>query len=309
MTVLPSLDRLTFKPAPAPTGVARAYTLNSQRPGRRDHKEVVWFADRAMLDDATCEAGGYCGFEAVFNLFPWIPQGANQHPFAAQLLRSDFATQHVRSALGNSDYGIDSNDVIAFSQKLYADFLGAHTSLTTDEAMIARWLDVAKHAEVLVQPFFDPGMWASTGHEVPSDHDGWKGLISARLAAVESLVSTAHNAELSVDFVINNGVHFQVLRMRDLHPNFPAYFEWDVIDAWDINRQNRTKQAAFDRRVALSTQAVVRELAAVLEMANPQPIAMVIRPRIWQTRGMQRWLQQWEECRKLGTQLQQLLQS
>lgn len=311
---LPSLKRLALQSAPAPTGVAKAYELVSDRPGRRVNKEIVWFADKDALNAATCNAGGHCGYEAIFNLFPWIAQQGQRYPFAAQLLRSAFVAEHVTSAQGNNDYGIDSNDALQFARKLYAEFLGAHANLTREDQVVAQWLAVAGDADVLVQPFFDPGMWAAAGHEVPSDDDAWQGLIASRLDAVQVAMSAAQGSELnelSVDFVINSGWHFTVLRMRDRHPNHPQYFEWDTIDPWSIQRQGprRSKQDAFNRREAMTTEGAVRELVYVLTApTEPQPILLAVRPKIWQPRGMGPWLHQWELCARVGKALKDMLE-
>ena len=311
---LPSLGRLTLEglacQPPAPTGVAKAYTLVSNRPGRRANREVVWFADKDALDVAKCNEGGHCGYEAIFNLFPWIAQGKQRHPFAAQLLRSTFVAEHVASAQAGNDYGIDSNDALQFAQKLYADFLGAHVNLTHDEQEVAKWIDVAGHADVLVQPFFDAGIWAAAGHAIPSDDHAWQALIASRLDAVQAVVSAVQETALSVDFVINQGWHFTVLRMRDLFPNNRTYFEWDEIDAWGIQNQGprTSKQHAFNGRKAMSTHAAVQELVmALVTPTEPQPISIVVRPKIWQPPGVGRWLYQWVECVRVGQALQDIL--
>lgn len=310
--VLPSLKCLARQP-PTPTGVAKAHTLVSTRPGRNQNREVVWFADKGALAAATCNAGGVCGYEAIFNLFPWTAMRNQQHPFAAQLLRSAFAAEHVSETQGDSDYGIDSNDALQLGQKLFAEFLGAHTKFARDDQERAKWIDVAGHADVLVQTLFDPGLWAAAGHEMPSDNDTWQALIASRLEAVQAVVSAVEHAPVSFDIVINKGWHFTVLRMRDLDSNNSTYFEWDEIDAWDLQQQEgrgTNKQGAFNMRKAMTTHGAVQELVwALVNAREPQPITIALRPKIWQKPGLRRWLYQWLKCARVGKVLQSILKS
>ena len=310
--VLPSLKCLARQPL-RPTGVAKAHTLVSTRPGRSQNREVVWFADKDALTAATCNAGGFCGYEAIFNLFPWTAMRNQRHPFAVELLRSAFAAEHVFQTQGDSDYGIDSNDALQLGQKLFAEFLGAHTEVARDDQERAKWIDVAGHAGVLVQTLFDPGLWAAAGHEMPSDDDAWQELIASRLEAVQAVVSRVNNAPVSFDIVINKGWHFTVLRMRDPHSNNSTYFEWDEIDAWDLQQQegrSTNKQDAFNMRKAMTTHGAVQELVRALVTARePQPITIALRPKIWQKPGVGLWLYQWLECARVGKMLQSILKS
>ena len=73
--------------------------------------QVVWVAKNTELDALTCVPGGRCGYEAVFNLFPWAIMGPNDKLLVTQVFESFYEQETVRE-VADGDYGLDSGQMI-----------------------------------------------------------------------------------------------------------------------------------------------------------------------------------------------------
>ena len=239
--------------------------------------EVVWAADKPELDALTCFPGGRCGYEAVFNLFPWPLMGPDGEPLATQQFESFTAAEIVRD-VADDDYGLSSQMMIKLATDLYANFVGLYAQFAKSARLMLKAIRLAESSGTYVQSFYDAEAILLSGGLVPKGSQLTK-LIKKRFDTVKRLVAAADGA-VGADFVVNSGNHFKVYRMRDTTPGSIAPLKWHVIDAWFMESRGTITKASFDARRMMPQADAMEALMEFAFMDNPQAIAVVFRPKI-----------------------------
>jgi len=269
-------------------------------------REVVWFADKLKLDAMTRSYGGRCGYEAVFNLFPWAIMDSNDTPLVMQLFESFVAEGCVRG-VADEDYGLDSEKITRLARGLYREFVGMYAGLTRNPIMARKVLSLVERADLYVQPFYDAEAILISKDCVPQGHQLTE-LIQSRFESVKNEVIKRKGA-IGADFVVNSGAHFQVYRMRDMvATQQPA---WHVIDAWSMEEhaQGSITKDVFAARRTMAEGEMLEALNQYAFQNNPQAIAVVFRPKIAKdSDNMNQWLNLWEAANSTGGMFQRSLQ-
>jgi len=282
--------------SPDDTGVARGAVFDG---------EIVWVAQKTELDAITCFPGGRCGYEAVFNLFPWAIMGPDDMPLVTQLFTS-FSTEDTVREVADGDYGLDSGQMIKLARGLYRDFVGLYAGFARNDRTMMRVMGLAASADLYVQPFYDAEAMLMSGKPIPTGA-GLTDLISTRFSGVKAEVFRA-DGKIGADFVVNSGNHFKVFRMRDMAPGSMAPLEWHVIDAWWMAESGRITKAAFDDRRLLPQADAMESLMEYAFQANPQAIAVVFRPKITKDPdNLNRWLDLWVAAKTAGETMRNIL--
>tara|TARA_Y100000389_G_scaffold91245_1_gene87835 strand:+ start:1236 stop:2150 length:915 start_codon:yes stop_codon:yes gene_type:complete len=280
--------------SPADTGVARGTVFDD---------EIVWVAEKTELDAITCFPGGRCGYEAVFNLFPWAIMGPDHTPLVAQLFTS-FSTGDTLREVVDGNYGLDSEQMMKLARGLYRNFVGLYAGFAENEDTMIKALNLSANADLYVQSFYDAEAMLMSGKPSPT-HAELADLMRARFRKVKAEVVKA-GGKIGADFVVNSGNHFKVFRMRDMAPDANEPLEWHVIDAWGMTL-SRTRDAgeitnaAFNNREQVPEADAVEYLLEYAFRANPQAIAVVFRPKITKDPdNLDRWLNLWAAAKTAG---------
>lgn len=267
--------------------------------------EAVWVADKAELDALTCFPGGRCGYEAVFNLFPWALMGPDRKLLVTQLFTSFTAADIVRD-VADDDYGLSSQMMIKLAKGLYANFVGLYAQFAKGDRLRRKALSLAESSDMYVQSFYDAEAILLSGGRVPQGRQLTE-LIQSRFESVERAVIDLDGA-IGADFVVNSGDHFKVYRMRDMVAGSTGPLEWHVIDAWWMAERGVITRAAFDARRMMSQAGTMESLMEFAFQANPQAIAVVFRPKITRDPDdLNRWLNLWVAAKGAGKMFQSSL--
>lgn len=266
--------------------------------------EVVWVANNNELDSITCFPGGRCGYEAVFNLFPWAFKNQNNELIATQLFAS-FMTEDIVRNVTDTEYGLSSEMMIQLARDLYSNFVGLYAQFA-GKRLTKMALSLAGESRMYVQTFYDAEATLMSEGIVPEGPELTR-LIKSRFESVKQAVIASEGA-IGADFVVNSGFHFKVYRMRDMVPGSKE-LEWHVIDAWWMQRGGRgiTKDD-FDKRKRMSQTETMDSLMDYAFKDNPQATAVVFRPKITKDANkLELWLGLWAAARDAGNMFSRTL--